>query len=82
MRREYLQVTPTSKEYAASSVPETIASLHKLQTAESQSLGDRLNPLHSTPPPTFEFLALSQGDGEPVEFYYGVTGGQLDTLEK
>jgi len=82
MRREYLQVTPTSEEYAASSVPETIASLHKLQTAESQSLGERLNPLYSTPPPTFEFLALSQGDGEPVEFYYGMTGGQVDTLEK
>ncbi|GAA0682752.1 primase-like DNA-binding domain-containing protein [Natronoarchaeum mannanilyticum] len=82
MRREYLRVTPTSEEYAASSVPETIASLHKLQTAESQSLGERLNPLYSTPPPTFEFLALSQGDGEPVEFYYGVTGGQLDTFEK
>jgi DNA helicase HerA-like ATPase len=39
-----------------------------------------LNPLHSSHPPRFEFLALSEGKHDPVEFYYGVDE-HFDTLE-
>jgi hypothetical protein len=78
--REYLRVTPTSEEVAASDIPTVLTSLHKLASEGSGGLLNALNPLHSNHPPRFEFLALSEGKDEPVEFYYGVDE-HLDTLE-
>uniref|UniRef100_UPI0031B8412C conjugal transfer protein n=1 Tax=Haloprofundus sp. MHR1 TaxID=2572921 RepID=UPI0031B8412C len=73
-------MTPTSETVHTSTIPTTIESLHKL-TAEQSSLTKRLNPFHSNPPPTFEFLVVSEGAEEPVEFYYGVEK-HLETLEE
>ena len=78
--REYLRVTPTSEEVAASEIPTVLTSLHKLTSEGSGGLLNTLNPLHSSHPPRFEFLALSEGIDEPVEFYYGVDE-HFDTLE-
>jgi len=79
--REYLRVTPTSEELTPERVPQALESLHKLTATDSTGLVDTLNPLHSETPPRFEFLALSDGVDEPVEFYYGADE-HLDTLEK
>ncbi|EJN57315.1 type IV secretion system DNA-binding domain-containing protein [Halogranum rubrum] len=80
MTREYIRVTPTSETLPTTQIPTALESLHKL-TAEESSFTQRLNPLHSTTPPTFEFLVLSKGVDEPVEFYYGADR-HLDTLEE
>ncbi|MFC7130575.1 conjugal transfer protein [Haloferax chudinovii] len=80
MTREYIRVTPTSETLQTNRIPPALESLHKL-TAEQPSLTQRLNPLHSSPLPTFEFLVLSEGTDEPVEFYYGADI-HLDTLEE
>ncbi|MFC6723483.1 conjugal transfer protein [Halobium palmae] len=79
--REYLRVTPTSESLPVTEIPQVLASLHKLTTTASPSLAQKLNPLHSTRPLHFEFLALSEGADEPVEFYYGADE-HLDTLAK
>ncbi|MFC5368631.1 ATP-binding protein [Salinirubrum litoreum] len=79
--REYLRVTPTSEELEPEGIPRVLESLHKLTTAESTGLAQKLNPLHSKTPPRFEFLALSEGADDPVEFFYGVDEHR-DTLEK
>ncbi|WP_128478895.1 ATP-binding protein [Halorussus pelagicus] len=78
---EYLRVTPTSEELAPEGIPRVLESLHKLTTAGSTGLAQKLNPLHSETPPRFEFLALSGGADNPVEFFYGADE-HLDTLEK
>jgi len=78
--REYLRVTPTSEEITASEIPAIFTSLHKLTSDESSGLLQTLNPFYSSHPPRFEFLALSEGKDEPVEFYYRVDE-HLDTLE-
>jgi len=49
--------------------------------SDSSGLGEKLNPFRSSTPPRFEFLALSEGPDEPVEFYYGA-GEHLDTVEE
>jgi len=77
---EYLRVTPTSERLTPEGIPRVLESLHKL-TAESTGLTQKLNPLHSETPPRFEFLALSEGVDDPVEFFYGANK-HLDTLEK
>src|SRR6056297_2719799 len=78
---EYLRVTPTSEELAPEGIPRVLESLHKLTTVESTGLAQKLNPLHSETPPRFEFLALTGGADDPVEFFYGADE-HLDTLEK
>jgi len=78
--REYLRVTPTSEEITAGEIPAIFTSLHKLTSDESSGLLQTLNPFYSSHPPRFEFLALSEGKDEPVEFYYRVDE-HLDTLE-
>ncbi|GAA0311822.1 hypothetical protein GCM10009066_26380 [Halarchaeum salinum] len=77
---EYLRVTPTTEAVSPSGVPRILESLHKL-TSEDSGLGAKLNPLSSSTPPRFEFLALSEGADAPVEFYYGADD-YLDTLEE
>jgi hypothetical protein len=79
--REYLRVTPTSEELEPEGIPRVLESLHKLTTAETTGLAQKLNPLHSKTPPRFEFLALSDGADDPVKFFYGVDEHR-DTLEK
>ncbi len=80
---EYIRVTPTSEELHTAEIPSALESLHKLTTPNVRGLSDRLNPFADTAPPTFEFLAVSEGEDEPVEFYYGVDHpAQLETLEK
>ncbi|WP_049917004.1 ATP-binding protein [Halogeometricum pallidum] len=79
--REYLRVTPTSEQLDSAGISRVLASLHKLTNTGSESLTEKLNPFHSETPPRFEFLALSDGTDEPVEFYYGVDE-HLDTFEK
>ncbi|GAB3421948.1 ATP-binding protein [Haloparvum alkalitolerans] len=78
---DYLRVTPTSEQLDPESIPRVLDSLHKLTTPGSSDLKAKLNPLHSKTPPRFEFLALSEGPDEPVEFFYGADA-HLDTLEK
>ncbi|WP_241686128.1 primase-like DNA-binding domain-containing protein [Halorubrum amylolyticum] len=79
--REYLRVTPTSERLNPERLPQALESLHKLTSTDSTGLADKLNPLHSDTPLRFEFLALSEGKDDPVEFYYGADD-HLDTLEK
>jgi len=78
---EYLRVTPTSERLDPESIPRVLDSLHKLTTPGSSGLGAKLNPLHSETPPRFEFLAISDGPDDPVEFFYGADA-HLDTVEK
>jgi DNA helicase HerA-like ATPase len=78
---DYLRVTPTSERLDPESIPRILDSLHKLTTPGSSGLGAKLNPLHSDTPPRFEFLAISDGPDEPVEFFYGADA-HLDTLKK
>ncbi|MFC6784828.1 ATP-binding protein [Halobaculum halobium] len=78
---EYLRVTPTSERLDPESIPRVLDSLHKLTTPGSSGLGAKLNPLHSETPPRFEFIAISDGPDDPVEFFYGADA-HLDTLEK
>ncbi|TKX87637.1 ATP-binding protein, partial [Halorubrum sp. SS5] len=78
---EYLRVTPTSERLAPDRIPRVLDSLHKLTTPGSVGLGAKLNPLHSETPLRFEFLAISDGPDDPVEFFYGADA-HLDTLEK
>lgn len=80
MSQEYIRVTPTSEEFAANEIPTVLASLHKLTTGDSDGILSTLNPLNNTHLPRFEFLALSEGHNEPIEFYYGADE-HLDTLE-
>lgn len=80
MKQEYLRVTPTSDSLVPGDIPDTLASLHKL-THSDERLATRLNPFHRRPPIRFEFVALTEGDGEPVEFYYGADD-RLDALEQ
>src|SRR6056297_1468090 len=79
--REYLRVTPTSEGRSPEGIPRVLDSLHKLTTAGSTGITQKLNPLHTETPLRFEFLALSDGKDEPVEFFYGVED-HLDTFEK
>jgi len=80
---EYLKVTPTSGPLRRSDIPATLESLHKLSNPAAESFWNRANPGVDTAPPTFEFLAVSAGPEEPVEFYYGANQEvHLNTLEK
>jgi len=78
---EYLRVTPTSEPLDSEGIPPLLESLHKLTSPASPGLLDRLNPLHGESPPRFEFLAVSDGAEEPVEFLYGADA-HIETLEK
>ena len=81
MKRPYLRVTPGEEPIVPRDIPDTITSLHKLSKSDSEPLRYRLNPFHSQPPLRFEFVALSEGEGQPVKFYYGADD-HLDALEQ
>ncbi|TYT60999.1 conjugal transfer protein [Natrialba swarupiae] len=80
---EYIRVTPTSEGLHTAEIPAALESVHKLTNPDARGLSNQLNPFANTAPPTFEFLAISEGEDEPVEFYYGVDHtAHLETLEK
>ncbi|WP_076610444.1 conjugal transfer protein [Natronorubrum thiooxidans] len=80
---EYLKITPSSEPIHRTDVPATLESLHKLSNPASTSFWNRADPRVDTAPPTFEFLVVSTGPDEPVEFYYGVDQeAHVKTLEK
>ncbi len=81
MTREYLRVTPTSAGLEPDVVSTAITSLHKLSATDSDGVIARLTPFRSEQPVTFEFLAISDGTNEPVEFYYGADT-KLDVLQQ
>jgi hypothetical protein len=81
VKRPYLRVIPGEEPIVPRDIPDTITSLHKLSRNDSGSLLHRLNPFHSQPPLRFEFVALSEGEGQPVKFYYGADD-HLDALEQ
>ena len=78
--REYIRVTPSRSDLASGTVVEQLGGLHGLG-AGSDSFLSKLRARGSNGPPTFEFLALSEGADEAVEFYYGVKE-RLDALEE
>ena len=78
MNREYLRVTHTTAKLDPEAVTNALGSLHKLTRNDSKG---RLNPLGSTKPVTFEFVAISEGRDEAVEFYYGADD-RLGVLEQ
>jgi len=80
MTREYIRVTPSRSDLAPGTVVEQLGALHGLG-AESDGFLSALTSLGDGGPPTLEFLALSAGSGEPVEFYYGADD-RLDALEE
>jgi hypothetical protein len=82
MKRDYIQVAPTSEDLAGD-VPTTIATLHSLWADQSSSLFDRLSPLRSGQEPiNFTFYIVSVGEDEPVEMYYHVDDDEhQDTLK-
>jgi len=78
---EYLKITPTTESLETDGILRALGSLHKLTTSTSTSLTEKLNPFHDPCPPRFEFIALSEGLNDPVEFLYGADS-HLDTVEK
>jgi len=81
MSRGYLRVTPTTAGLDPDVVSTAIASLHKLSATEPDGVIARLTPSRSEQPVTFEFVAISDGTNEPVEFNYG-TDTKLDVLQQ
>jgi hypothetical protein len=77
--REYLRVRPSTEQVPTEAIPPLLESLHTLSGEESTGRLGKLLPGGGSSPPRFEFLAVSEGAGEPVEFYYG-TDGDLDPL--
>lgn len=69
MTRKYLRVSHTSAQLDPEAITNTLGSLHKLTRNRSTGLPRRLNPLRSSGPVTYEFVAISEGRDEPVEFY-------------
>jgi len=80
MTREYVQVTPSRSDLAPGTVVEQLGALHALDSNGGGFLAG-LDSLGEGGPPTFEFLAISAGSDEPVEFYYG-SDRRLDAFEE
>ena len=80
MKRPYLRVTPGEAFVIPGEIPDIVASLHKLKPGTSDTFLLRLNPLTDHRPLRFEFIVLSQGEEQPLEFYYGADE-HLDALE-
>lgn len=82
MEQHYLKVTPSDAQYDPAVVPDGIIGLHDITSPEPDGWLARLNPFMSSPPPRFEFTAVSAGEDAPVEFIYGVDEPHLETLER
>lgn len=74
MKRDYIQVAPTSESHSDRDVPKTIATLHSVWADQSVSFFDKLIPTRSgkREPFNYTFYILSGGQNEPVEMYYHV----------
>ena len=79
MNREYLRLTHTSAQLDPNAISSALSSLHKLTPSTSHGLVS--NPLRNWSPITIEFVAISEGKDEPVEFYYGADA-RLEVLEQ
>ncbi len=74
---------PSSESVTRTDIPSTLESLHKLSNPNAGGFWDSIDPRVDTSPPVFEFLVVSEGSNEPIEFYYGVDQeAHLKTLEK
>ena len=71
VNRDYLRVTPTSARLDPDTISTALRSLCKLSKSGSDRILSSLNPIGKTEPLKFEFVAVSEGKNEPVEFYYG-----------
>ena len=76
---EYIRITPSRSDLAPETVVRQLAGLYGLD-AGNDGLLDSISPF-GDPPPVFEFLAVSEGADEPVEFYYGADR-RVDALEE
>jgi len=76
---EYIRITPSRSDLAPETVVRQLAGLHGLD-AGNDGLLESIGPF-GDPPPVFEFLAVSEGADEPVEFYYGADR-RVDALEE
>lgn len=74
--RRYIRIEPSRERVDPSDIVSRLAGLRKLRTGWKIKYDPRKSP------PTFEFLALTQGNGAPVRFYLGVDDEELlPTLE-
>lgn len=74
--RRYIRIEPSRERVDPSDIVSRLAGLRKLRMGWKIKFDPRRSP------PTFEFLALTQGDGAPVRFYLGVDDEDLlPTLE-
>ncbi|MBP2252554.1 DNA helicase HerA-like ATPase [Halarchaeum solikamskense] len=76
---EYIRITPSRSDLAPETVVRQLAGLHGLGAGNDGLLAS-IGPF-GDPPPVFEFLAVSEGADEPVEFYYGADR-RLDAFEE
>ncbi|QGX93394.1 ATP-binding protein (plasmid) [Haloplanus rallus] len=76
---EYIRITPSRSDLAPETVVRQLAGLHGLD-AGNDGLLKGIGPF-GDPPPVFEFLAVSEGADEPVEFYYGADR-RMDAFEE
>jgi len=76
---EYIRITPSRSDLAPETVVRQLAGLHGLDAGNDGFLAS-IGPF-GDPPPVFEFLAVSEGADEPVEFYYGADR-RLDAFEE
>ncbi|WP_276275379.1 hypothetical protein [Haladaptatus sp. QDMS2] len=74
--RHYIRIEPSRERVDPADIVSRLAGLRKLRTGWKIKFDPRKSP------PTFEFLALTQGTDAPVRFYLGVDDeGLLPTLE-
>jgi hypothetical protein len=76
---EYIRITPSRSDLAPETVVRQLTGLHGLDAGGGGLLSE-ISPF-GDPPPVFEFLAVSEGADEPVEFYYGADR-RMDALEE
>lgn len=86
MTRKYARVKPSREPINTDTVINHFSSLHKLKDyTASHSVTDWFNPFSDNDAgsvPEFEFLVISEGGNEPVEFYYGVEEAYFDRLRR
>ncbi|WP_254538625.1 hypothetical protein [Halomarina litorea] len=74
--RRYVRIEPARERVDSADIVSRLAGLRKLRTGWKVKYDPRKSP------PTFEFLALTQGEDAPVRFYLGVDDEEmLPTVE-
>ena len=69
--RRYIRIEPARERVDSADIVSRLAGLRKLRTGWKVKYDPRKSP------PTFEFLALTQGNDAPVRFYLGVDDEEL-----